>query len=351
MPLRATGDSGDLQAFEFDAARWAELKDTYKRLNLRMPCCQASAVPKTSTLGNFFFAHSRRGNCATAPETAEHLYCKTVIAKAAAEAGWAVKTERRGTTPEGEDWVADVFCTKGTAQVALEVQMSPQSLEETERRQARYKASGVRTAWFCGDKLHQYLIATARGLPLFGLGKVQLGEEPTVAAIGAPLSEFVVALLNKRVKWMRHTYTEPFYLAVLRRECPHCHKPAGLVFGHGRTPDELPQTFLSGAGLNAALGRVWETMTQDELASLGLCHIVRAHQANPTRVSYWNGCMHCRILVKPDRLGALVQAATQIEGPESGLEIVYFDREAADSGAWVLVSEDGEYQALSSLTE
>jgi hypothetical protein len=349
MPLRATSDSGDLQAFEFDAARWAELKSTYKRLNLRMPCCQVTSVPKTSTLGNFFFAHSRRGNCATAPESAEHLYCKTLIAQAAAAAGWVVTTERRGTTPSGEEWVADVFCTKGTAQVALEVQMSPQSLEETERRQARYKASGVRTAWFCGEKLHPSLRATARELPLFGLGKVQVGEEPTIAPLGTPLSEFVVALLNKRVKWMRHAYTEPFYLAVLRRECPHCHKPAGVVFGQGRTQDDLPQEFLTGAGLNAALGRVWDTMTQAELASLGLCHIVRAHQANPTRMSYWNGCMHCRISVNSERLGALVQAAAHIQGPESGLEIVYFDREAADSGAWSLVSEDGEYQALATL--
>jgi competence CoiA-like predicted nuclease len=95
-----------------------------------MPCCHVAAVPKTSTLGNYFFAHARRGECTTAPESAEHLYCKTLMAKAAASAGWTVTAERAGVSPGGEAWVADVFCEKGSAQVALEVQMSPQPREE-----------------------------------------------------------------------------------------------------------------------------------------------------------------------------------------------------------------------------
>jgi hypothetical protein len=290
MPLRATGDAGDVHAFAMDADQWAELKGNYKALNLRMPCCQVLAVPKTSTLGNFFFAHARRGDCATASESVEHLYCKTVIAKAAAAAGWAVTTERRGATPDGEDWVVDVFCEKGSAQVALEVQMSPQPLDETWRRQARYHASNVRTAWFYGQKLRQDLTATTRELPLFGLSSVKLDEEPTVGIPEVSLGEFVAALLTKRVTWMRHDYTEPFYLAVLREDCPHCSKPAGLIFGHASTQEGLPHGALTAGGLNAALERLYAVMTDVERKSLGLCHLVRVFRARPTRDTYWNRC-------------------------------------------------------------
>lgn len=121
MPLRAVSDSGNAHSFEYDAQRWAELKGDYKRLNLRIPCCGVAAIPKTSTLGNFFFAHARKGECTTAPESAEHIYCKNLIAKAAQSAGWLVTTERSGESSAGEAWIADVFCEKGKAKVALEV--------------------------------------------------------------------------------------------------------------------------------------------------------------------------------------------------------------------------------------
>jgi hypothetical protein len=346
MPLRATSDDGDLQSFEFDAARWAELKGSYKGLNLRMPCCQVAAVPKTSTLGNFFFAHARRGECTTAPESAEHLYCKTLIAKAAAAAGWTVKTERGGVSPGGETWVADVFCVRGSAQVALEVQMSPQTREEALRRQARYKASNVRAAWFYGEKLHKALTVTTREVPLFGLAGVKLGQEPKIGLTEVSLSDFVVALLNKRVTWMRHAHTEPFYLSVLRRNCRRCDKPAGLVYGYARSQNGLPNGLLTGEEVDAALERLSEVMTNVELESLGLCHLMHVHQSQHLGVTAWNRCPHCGLAVKNQQVSALVDYATYGPSQMSGLDNIYFDREAQDSGAWVLVSEDGEYKAI-----
>ena len=169
MPLRAVIDTGHIHAFDFDASRWAELKKTYRSVGLRIPCCGSSAVPKTSFLGNNFFAHSRKGECTTAPESAEHLYCKRLIAQAAQSAGWTVTTERPGASPTGEEWVADVFCEKGKAQIAFEVQMSPQTHEETIRRQLRYKASKVRGAWFYASNIRPGTVVFDKDTPAFVL--------------------------------------------------------------------------------------------------------------------------------------------------------------------------------------
>jgi hypothetical protein len=346
MPLRATGDAGDHHAFALDADQWAALKGNYKSLNLRMPCCQVPAVPKTSTLGNFFFAHMRLGECKTAPESAEHIFCKVLIAKAAAAAGWTVTTERQGMSPEGAAWVADVFCEKGTAQVALEVQMSPQTRDEASRRQARYKTSGVRAAWFYGEKLHRDLGRPSRNIPMFGLTAVIVGQEPKIGSTDRTLTEFVTALLNKKVTWVRPGHTEPFYISFLRYTCSQCKRPAGLAYGHASTLAELPVAPASIATVTAALGRIFEATTYAELESLGLCQVSRVHQARRA-VAYMNGCRHCRVGVSTEHLFTLVTKAANGLTEPSGLEYLYFDRDALDNGNWVLSPDEGEYQGLS----
>lgn len=311
-----------------------------------MPCCQVPAVPKTSPLGNFFFAHARRGECKTAPESAEHIFCKALIARAAQNAGWEVTTERQGVSPAGEVWVADVFCEKGSAQLALEVQLSQQPLEETIRRQERYKASGVRAAWFYGPKLGKDFAAASKSTPIFGLSDVKVGQESLVGRADIPLTEFVGALLSKRVTWVRPGYTEPFYIVVLQRTCSNCKRPAGLAYGHAHTQSGLPPVPLTPDTVGAALGRLFNAITYAELESLGLCHIVRVHQGRQRGVTYMNGCQHCHVGVENSRLCTWV--TDEANGPTqlSGLECLYFDRNARDSGSWAFITEDGEFQAL-----
>lgn len=197
MRLRAVRDTGNVHAFEFDAQQWAALKQNHRSMGLRVPCCGGDAVPKTSTLGNHFFAHTRRGECTTAPESAEHLYCKQLVAQAAQSTGWTVTTERPGASQDGEEWVADVFCEKGTAKIALEIQMSPQTDEEAVRRQLRYKASGVRGAWFYGSKARKNTVLFDKDTPAFGLNPVEVGKVPTVRRFETPLPDFVMARRGK----------------------------------------------------------------------------------------------------------------------------------------------------------
>lgn len=149
MPLRCLlPDDTSVQAFDLNDLKWAALREENRQSRqLRMPCCTALVVMKRSSLGLQFFAHQSRGICTTAPETEEHLHLKKLAVEAARSAGWTASTEVRGFSPTGEEWTADVLATKGKHRVALEIQWSAQTTEETLRRQERYSQSGVRCLW------------------------------------------------------------------------------------------------------------------------------------------------------------------------------------------------------------
>lgn len=149
MPLRCFDSSGkSIQSFAMSDAEWNSFKEENSRLrHLSMCCCSERVVLKTSKLGTRFFAHARRGDCQTAPETEHHLALKMIVARAVLDCGWSITTEAPGETPDGEKWIADVLATQGNAKVAIEVQWSSQTNEETLFRQERYRQSGVRGLW------------------------------------------------------------------------------------------------------------------------------------------------------------------------------------------------------------
>lgn len=149
MPLRCINAAGEqIHSFALDTEQWALLKAKNRAArHLRMPCCSEGVVLKTSSLGTRFFAHSRRGDCTTKPESAEHLMLKGQVAIAIAAAGWEVATEVRGHCREGLLWIADVMATRGDKQFAVEIQWSKQSWKETVERHFRYSSSGVRCLW------------------------------------------------------------------------------------------------------------------------------------------------------------------------------------------------------------
>lgn len=329
-----------------DAEQWAELKRTYRGLNLHMPCCGVGAIPKTSTLGNYFFAHARRGECATAPESAEHLYCKTLIARAAVEAGWTVTTERPGVSPDGEEWVADVFCEKETGQFALEVQLSPQTDEETIRRQLRYKASGVRGAWFFGARARREPQPLGRSTPTFTMRPFPIGGLPVMEHFGRTLPELVVALLQNRIFWDGPKLSRPHLVEFLEDVCRECNAPVKQVLAHkhggsAKGPELTPWDFHAWpgsqpthtvAGLAHQLEEAQADISNHELAAQGLnlIGLREVIDGEHTRYPYCNLCLHCRAPQSNFRL--LERLCSGTREPE----VTTIPRQVDGPGRWVL---------------
>jgi hypothetical protein len=295
VPLRAQIDGNDINAFDYDSAAWTVLKATYKTSNLQMPCCQNSAIPKTNKLGNLFFAHARRGECAFAAESAEHIYLKTLVAKAAQACGWLVVTEAQGNAPDGTKWVADVLCTKGKNIVALEVQLSYQTKSALATRQESYRKAGVRAAWFAGHKRYKTdYVSASRELPFFYLLPFGASEEPKVVGLGLSLSACVIALLSKRIAWKETPRISYMYgVRYLVDVCWKCNGEINQVLGwfvdvYNHIGKTIPNMSSVLESISASIGNL-------ELAKKGLNTIGKfAHmKGNAPGFPYCNVCIHC----------------------------------------------------------
>jgi Competence protein CoiA-like family len=200
MPLRCVGPSGQsIQSFDLPEAEWLALRlENRRSRQLRMPCCDASVVMKTSTRGLNFFSHKSRGPCQSAPETEAHLALKTLAAQAARRAGWTCETEVSGSSPSGETWAADVLACKGQAKIAIEIQWSGQTNEESRYRLERYRQSGVRCLWLFrrrGFPVSEDFPAACIG------GDIATGFEAHLDKQTMPLDEFLDAVLARRLRY------------------------------------------------------------------------------------------------------------------------------------------------------
>jgi Competence protein CoiA-like family len=194
MPLRCLDNGVSIHAFDLGSEEWAALAETNRtRRHLVMPCCSAPVTLKKSRLGTQFFAHKAVGECTTAPETEEHLKLKQIAVEVARAHGWEAQTE----VAEGQLWRADVLATKGGAKVAIEIQWSPQTDEETLRRQRRYAESGVRGLWL----LRQRKFAIDAELPA---ARVEAGDDGFLAHLPGRdhtlgLHDFLGAAFTRRL--------------------------------------------------------------------------------------------------------------------------------------------------------
>lgn len=238
MPLRARKDDEDILSFLLTEEEWATLKKSYRKWNLRLPCCNSKAIPKTSKLGNYFFAHARRGDCASSgPESWEHISIKTAVARAAIEAGWNVTTEKQGSTPDGKRWIADVMCEQGDRKIAFEAQWSPQTDEVTLERQQIYHDSGVECVWFmksCGEKIRrlQEGYYAAGVIPAFHVYFARENKGIVVFGFNVSLEQFVDQYLSGNVQWGPLDGEEiSAEIVILPHECSRCKNNIGIAAG------------------------------------------------------------------------------------------------------------------------
>lgn len=201
MPLRCLDKFGaSIHAFDLKSEDWDDLANRNRRdRHLRMSCCSAQATLRRSSRGTQFFAHKAVGACETAPETEVHLRLKQIAVEAARAHGWTAETEVAGVSPSDERWQADVLATRNGVRVAVEIQWSNQTSDETLRRQERYRQSGIRCLWISrtaklpvAKELPVAYIADKGGEPL----RVQLSSGQMM-----PVDQFLDAAFGGRFKF------------------------------------------------------------------------------------------------------------------------------------------------------
>ena len=292
MPLRAKYGKKDISAFDYDQKSWESLKSTYKKIGLLMPCCNAKAIPKTSKLGNHYFSHANKGDCISVAESQEHLYIKGLVAKTAKEAGWEVKTEWQDTAPSGDQWVADVYCQKGNARVAIEIQLSRQTKAEILSRQNRYKQSGVRCAWIASNTVFdKSYIQPNKETPFFLISKPVVGEVPTVESFNIPLVNFVNNLLSGNIQWAEEPWV--YDIQYIEDKCWKCKKQNKQVFGY--SIDVYADRAKTVPNASTILAEISSIVGNNELKSLGLNYIGEFGElkGNAPNFPFCNVCLHC----------------------------------------------------------
>ena len=125
----------------FEEESWDQLKKNYKIGNLKMICCGANAIPKTSIKYNRFFAHQSI-ECSTAPETIWHNISKKIIVEEFSKLGFRAIEEQIGN-----GWVADVYVELDGRKIAIELQQSPQTLKVYIERQKKYSEFQIEAYW------------------------------------------------------------------------------------------------------------------------------------------------------------------------------------------------------------
>jgi hypothetical protein len=223
MPLRAIVDGKQVVAPLLTSDEWSELKNAVQsgQKSVVMPCCGGSGHLRMSKRGLKHFAHNpgaQRTAACEIHETKEHLLAKAEIAIACKEAGYVPVTEAAEL-----DWRADVLATRGNNRIAFEVQWSQQTLEETLKRQERYRKAGIRCCWLFRNPPPQFEHA-AELLPLFPLRV----SEP---------DKFVVEL-NPPDFWQYPASHKP-------RELPLHKLIHALLAGHIRFCEQLRTTHLN----------------------------------------------------------------------------------------------------------
>lgn len=193
MIIEATYSNGTgvANALRMSQAQWEELQQSYRVGDLLMPCCNAPAVPKVSANGHPFFAHLDDA-CSTSEESQWHLSAKILVRSVLEDLGCRASVEMPGSGDAGR-WQADVWGERGGAKLAVEIQRSYQSLRDYRRRQARYRAEGVKALWLLRQERYSTLTKS--------MGKERLhaefgGKFPPAGHFGPCLADIPVAMLE-----------------------------------------------------------------------------------------------------------------------------------------------------------
>nr|QJS05473.1 competence protein CoiA-like family [Psychrobacter sp.] len=245
MAFTCMKNEEQIYSFVYSLKGWIALKED-KASSFSMACCGNQAILKTSNLGTQFFAHKAKpetNDCSTGGETEEHRHIKYLVSKTLFECGWRVEVEKRGFTPSGEEWIADIYAEKGKAKIAIEVQWSPQTFIETRLRQEKYAQSGVRCAWLLRSgsmKARDAIVGdyaySTKDMPVFSIYKNKKQDEQTYVVynvnklktdsyeplepISLELEDFIKSLVSSKIKFTKkYSPVKRLYLKIIKQNC------------------------------------------------------------------------------------------------------------------------------------
>ncbi len=209
------GDKDRLYAQQFSSFEWRSLQENYEIGELLMPCCNASAVPKTSPNGLQFFSHAS-GQCSSSPEGIWHLQSKEIVAEVARELGFKAIIEHSLNGVSRPDVYLDIDSNP----VAIELQHSYQHIRDYQARQKKYESIGVRCLWLVTEKRYRSLTKSmskqrfinefdrcwpyGEGACLreFQVAILDLDEKIVMGPkLRAPLKEVISAFVANRLLW------------------------------------------------------------------------------------------------------------------------------------------------------
>jgi hypothetical protein len=143
MPLSAYVNEEYVYGPDIPDAQWAAIRRD-RSCRIALPCGRPGFL-RVSPKGTKHFVHrTNHDDCPWAHESADHVDAKRTLVDELRESGWTIRTEECGP-----DWRADVLATSPnqSRRVAFEVQLSPQSYDETVIRQQRFMSAGVEGVW------------------------------------------------------------------------------------------------------------------------------------------------------------------------------------------------------------
>ncbi len=191
MPLAAIVNDKKIIAPDLSDDEW----EIVKRSNIRMDCCGNVGYGRKSVLGLKHFYHAKNVDCPyrDEAESEDHRQLKYEIYQSCEKLGWKADIEHNAG-----DWIADVFAEKDGKKVAFEIQLSPQTYNETVSRTKTYKEQGIRCYWLLGQ-LHN-VIKGSNDIDMF---EVRVDGNKSVCNVNGkviPLSEFVERALSGQIR-------------------------------------------------------------------------------------------------------------------------------------------------------
>lgn len=215
MPLKARVSGRTVHSFDLPAGlTWSDVQAASRNAQITMPCCGAAGIAKRLASGTRFFAHKAKSpSCDWKPESEEHLRFKAAACEAAIAAGTEADVEVRSSAEGPAEWVADVLTTHNGVRRVIEIQLAPQTIEETRRRTRRYRQAGMEVLWLF-RKLPEGM-KIGQDLPV-----IVLDEDPEKAekTVRGSARHFAVG----NIAWDEGRYVIPFTAVGYDVLCANC---------------------------------------------------------------------------------------------------------------------------------